>query len=137
MLYRKIIAIYPALTKADFGRFGTIRLQDDGEGPYIAKWEHPTLAQPTQAQLDAIVIDPNAPVVPQTITPRQCRLILSAQGLLAQVEALIALSDEPTRITWEYALEFRRDDPLLDALGTQLGLTAQQIDDFFVAASQL
>jgi hypothetical protein len=76
-------------------------------------------------------------VVPQSITPRQCRLILSQQGLLAQVEALIALSDEPTRITWEYALEFRRDDPLLNGLATQLGLTGQQIDAFFTAASQL
>jgi hypothetical protein len=137
MLARKIMKIYPALTDADLGIGGAIRLQDDGRGPYIAKWEHPTLARPTQEQLDAIEIDPNAPVVPKSITPRQCRLVLMSQNLLATVEETIAGMDEPTRITWEYALEFRRDDPLLNALGQNLGLTDQQIDEFFIAAAQL
>lgn len=77
------------------------------------------------------------PTVPRSITPRQCRIILAQQGLLASVEATIAGMDEPTRITWEYALEFRRDDPLLNALGVQLGLTSEQIDQFFIAAAQL
>jgi hypothetical protein len=53
-LYEKIIELYPALKPIDF--LNTIRLQNDsdGQGDYIAKWEHPTLAQPTQEQLDAI-----------------------------------------------------------------------------------
>jgi hypothetical protein len=50
-LYEKIKAIYPQLTDADFGIVGTIRLQNDGKGDYIAKWEHPTLARPTEEQL--------------------------------------------------------------------------------------
>ena len=50
-LYEKIKAIYPQLTDADFGIVGTIRLQNDGKGDYIAKWEHPTLAKPTEEQL--------------------------------------------------------------------------------------
>ena len=35
---------------------GTITLQNnsDGRGDFIAKWEHPTLAKPTQSQLDAV-----------------------------------------------------------------------------------
>ena len=53
-LYDKIKEIYPQLTDADFGIVGTIRLQNDGDGDYIAKWEHPTLAQPTKEQLDGI-----------------------------------------------------------------------------------
>lgn len=54
-LYDKIIVIYPELANYDF-IFGDIRLQNDsdGRGDYIAKWEHPTLARPTQEQLDAI-----------------------------------------------------------------------------------
>jgi len=54
-LYEKIISIYPELTFDEFV-FGTIRLQNDsdGKGDYIAKWEHPTLARPTQEQLDAV-----------------------------------------------------------------------------------
>ena len=77
------------------------------------------------------------PTVPTSITPRQCRLILAQQGLLASVETMIAAQDEATKITWEYALEFRRDDPLLNALGVNLGLTSEQIDAFFIAAAQL
>lgn len=54
-LYEKIISIYPELATYDFAN-GAIRLQNDsdGKGDYIAKWEHPTLAQPTKEQLDGI-----------------------------------------------------------------------------------
>jgi hypothetical protein len=54
-LYEKIIQIYPELSTHDFSR-GVILLQDnsDGDGDYIAKWEHPTLTRPTQAQLDEV-----------------------------------------------------------------------------------
>lgn len=76
-------------------------------------------------------------LVPKVITPRQCRLILAQQGLLDSVEAMIASQDKATQITWEYALEFRRDDPLLTALGKNLGLSDEQIDEFFIAASAL
>jgi len=50
-LYDKIMALYPALTQQHF--LTTIRLQNDsdGRGDYIAKWEHPTLARPTEEQL--------------------------------------------------------------------------------------
>lgn len=55
MLYDKIKQIYPELTTEDFSPRGTIRLQNDsdGKGDYIAKWEHPTLARPTDEQLGA------------------------------------------------------------------------------------
>ncbi len=54
-LYEKIIQIYPELSTHDFSR-GVILLQDnsDGDGDYIAKWEHPTLTRPTQTQLDEV-----------------------------------------------------------------------------------
>jgi hypothetical protein len=50
-LYDKIKALYPELQDADF--LNTICLQNDsdGKGDYIAKWEHPTLARPTEEQL--------------------------------------------------------------------------------------
>lgn len=50
-LYDKIMAIYPQLEQQDFLK--TIRLQNDsdGKGDYIAKWEHPTLARPTDKEL--------------------------------------------------------------------------------------
>ena len=56
-LYEKIKTLYPTLTDADFApTTGTIMLQNvsDGKGDYIKEWNHPTLTQPTQEQLDAI-----------------------------------------------------------------------------------
>lgn len=52
-LYEKIIDIYSELSDYDFAH-ADITLQNDGQGDYIAVWNHPTLAQPTQAQLDAV-----------------------------------------------------------------------------------
>jgi hypothetical protein len=53
MLYDKIITLYPSLSAEDFSPRGTITLQNDsdGKGDYIAKWEHPTLAKPTDEEL--------------------------------------------------------------------------------------
>jgi len=54
MLFEKIKQIYPSLTEEDLNPVrGTILLQNDsdGKGDYIAKWEHPTLAKPTDEEL--------------------------------------------------------------------------------------
>lgn len=50
-MYDKIMSIYPSLTQQDF--MTVIRLQNDsdGRGDYIASWEHPTLARPTDEEL--------------------------------------------------------------------------------------
>ena len=53
-LLEKIKQIYSLLTDMDFhpleGSIG-LRNDSDGKGDYIAKWEHPTLAKPTEEQL--------------------------------------------------------------------------------------
>jgi hypothetical protein len=51
MLYDKIIVLYPSLTIQDFLTVITLQNDSDGRGDYIAKWEHPTLARPTDEQL--------------------------------------------------------------------------------------
>lgn len=51
-LYEKIKAIYPQLDDIEFRQFhGSILLFKEGDLEYIAKWEHPTLARPTEEQL--------------------------------------------------------------------------------------
>ena len=55
-LVEKIKLFYSELTINDFySNTGTIFVQNDsdGNGDYIKSWNHPTLTQPTQAQLDA------------------------------------------------------------------------------------
>ena len=56
-LYEKIRQLKPELTDEDFyPDTGTIMLQNDsdGKGDYIKLWEHPTLAKPTQEELDEV-----------------------------------------------------------------------------------
>lgn len=61
-LFEKVLALYPELSptdKVDLFADGTIVLQNDldGRGDYIAKWEHPTLACPTDEQLAALGVE--------------------------------------------------------------------------------
>ena len=52
-LSEKIISIYPELQGTPFPTLGIIVQNDsDGKGDYIAKWEHPTLAKPTDEEID-------------------------------------------------------------------------------------
>jgi hypothetical protein len=76
------------------------------------------------------------------VTMRQARLALLGAGLLALVEgSLAAIEDEAERaaaqITWEFAIEVRRTDPLIAALAPVLGLTDEQIDALFAVAETL
>ena len=50
-LVEKIKALYPSLTDMDFTTVITLQNDSDGKGDYIAKWEHPTLAKPTDEEL--------------------------------------------------------------------------------------
>jgi hypothetical protein len=50
-LYEKIKTIYPSLNDIDFVTVIELRNDSDGKGDYIAKWEHPTLAKPTDEEL--------------------------------------------------------------------------------------
>lgn len=77
--------------------------------------------------------------VPESVSPRQVRLLLLQQGLIAMVETLIAQQDEATKITWQYAEIFRRDDPLLNNLASSsaLNLSKEELDQFFIEASKI
>jgi len=54
-IVEKIFAIYPELTKQEFMDFVLVQDDSDGKGPYIAKWDHPTFAKPTNSQLTQAV----------------------------------------------------------------------------------
>ena len=50
-LFEKIMALYPELTQQDFLTVITLQNDSDGNGDYIAKWEHPTYPMPIEEQL--------------------------------------------------------------------------------------
>lgn len=64
-LYEKIKTIYPELTDDDFWFKIVLQNDSDGRGDYIREWNHPTLAQPTQEQLDAL--DPPVQTEPEVV----------------------------------------------------------------------
>lgn len=84
----------------------------------------------------AAFLNPPAPL-PSTVTPRQARLALFAAGLLDVVEAAVNRAGGETQITWEYATEINRTDPLIATLADALGLKSDQIDALFVTAAAL
>lgn len=138
MLVRKIRKLYPSLDRREFHYSdGSIHVQDDGAGPYIAKWEHPTLARPTQEQLDAIIIDPNAPETPEVISQRQLRQYLRNIGRYAAMKSYIANADEQTQIYFEYETVFLRAAPEIAALAANFNLTSEEMDNVFIAAALL
>jgi hypothetical protein len=113
-------------------------LNDIGHGPFVGQWHTTKYEQPTQEQLaqvdtDALLAQAN---IPQTVSPRQARLALFAAGMLDQAQAAVDAAGGATKITWEYATEIRRSEPLIDTLGQQLGLSDEQIDALFVYASK-
>ncbi len=81
------------------------------------------------------------PVVPQSVTMRQARLALHAAGLLTSVDAAIAAMPETDKtaaqITWDYASSVDRGFGMVPQLAEALGMTETQIDELFIAASQL
>jgi hypothetical protein len=89
------------------------------------------------------VID-NTPIkyVPATITRRQCKQQLVIMDLLASVQPLIDSIEDATQkalmqIYWEDSLEFERNHPSFIQMGAGLGLSEEEIDDAFIAASLL
>lgn len=140
-LYEKIVWLYPELRNFNFGD-GVIDLRNDSDrGDYIAAWDHPTLAMPTEQQLAAA---PEVlPVeIPESITKAQGMAVLIQAGMWADVLAdYEAIADPTEKALAEVALfhtnDWRRDSPFLNEAATKRGITPPQLDDFFIFGSQI
>lgn len=76
--------------------------------------------------------------VPASVTRFQARAALHLAGLLPQVEAAVAASNDMlAQLAWADALEFERASPTIAAIAAAIGLTEAQIDALFVTASQI
>lgn len=71
-----------------------------------------------------------------SITMRQARLYLLSSGLLSQVDSIVS-QNEAWKIEWEYATDVVKNSPLVVALASQLGLSAEAIDIMFSEANKL
>lgn len=80
--------------------------------------------------------------VPQMVSRAQVKVALIQAGLWAQVLAFVAAIPDPVEravaeVTLHDMQEWRRDSAFLAQAGAALGLTAEQLDDLFVAAAQV
>ena len=92
---------------------------------------------PEGTVIDAYIAPP--PPIPTTVTRFQALAVLAAGGYLDTVRTYINTLDvnNVQRLAWENATDWERTSPTLNALATMLGLTDTEVDDLFVAASQV
>ena len=92
-----------------------------------------------------IKIDPAKlppPVVPQQVTRAQGKVVLIQMGLWSQVVAYVdAIQDPLQKAIAEVAvyetLHWQRNSPFLNQATTALGITQEQMDQLFIAASEV
>lgn len=81
--------------------------------------------------------DPLPPVV-YTCSPWQMRKALNNLGLRQQVETAVTNSTDITvKDGWEFATEFRSNDPFVISLGAEIGKTAEEVSSIIQQASTL
>lgn len=138
----------------DAGQFaGTALYPEPGQRWVAAGWDGPVYDpayQGGQTDTDTGEVSggawistgaPPPPPVPQEVTMRQAKLALLHAGHLATVTQAIAampgVEGEAARIEWEYSSVMQRNKPFVNAIGHVVGLTAEQIDQLFIAAAEI
>lgn len=78
-------------------------------------------------------------VFPEEVTRFKALAALHLAGLLATVETMMAdpATDPLTVLAWKNAQVFKRYSPMVLDMAQTLGLSGQQVDDLFIAASQI
>ena len=91
----------------------------------------PGFVPPTQAEVDAEMARQRNPVPPEVWAGAMMRA-LNALGILEQIDGIVAASgDLLTQKLWARAAAFRRDDPMIAAVGMAAGWTEKDLDDLF------
>lgn len=109
-------------------------LQWNGVAGHIEHYSTPTNTAITNIDNFANIVflwqtQVTPPIKP--LNPAQIRLVLLNNGLLEQVESMIAQSTDAVKIEWEFRTEYRRTNPLLLQMAAALGLTDEQLDTMF------
>lgn len=89
---------------------------------------------------DVVAYDPPTPAepFPSVVTSAQAKIALYSAGLLDQVKAVVAAHPyEVVRLWYDNAGTWERGNPYVQALGVEIGLTDEQIDDLFIAANKI
>lgn len=84
---------------------------------------------------------PSVVPVPSEVSIRQARLALLNANLLVKtdelIEAMEGTQGEIARIDWKSSPIVKRNWPFIALVGTELGLTEEDIDNLFISASNI
>lgn len=126
---------------------GTILIQSDMAGPGWI-WDGNNFSKPPRPE-------PPPPPVPESITRRQCALQLLSMQMITSEEALLMTKDgtPPAVVATVFAqmpqdqallaqidfaaIGYYRNNPLINVMMESAGMTPEQIDHFFIDASEL
>jgi len=70
-----------------------------------------------------------------SVGPLQLRRALREVGLYQKVVDYLATAPEEVQEAWEYATEYRRNDPLFPVVQDELEMTEEEVDYLFVLAA--
>jgi len=95
--------------------------------------------QPGPGQWVADEDVPPVSVVPRVVSAAQGGIALIQAGLMPSAQAAVDAADTPAdvRWAWDHATTWERDSTALAYLADKAGITAQQLDDLFVAAAAI
>lgn len=71
------------------------------------------------------------------LNARLRKLKLSTMGLYDTVEGIVKQAGLPTKIYWQTASTWRRTSPIIADLAGQLGMSEEELDDFFIQAAKI
>lgn len=77
------------------------------------------------------------PVVPDSVTMRQAVIALLDADLLDDIELIVSTLPRRYQLEWERASDVYRDNALVETVRIQKGMTPQEIDALFIAASTI
>jgi hypothetical protein len=98
-------------------------------------------AKTLQALIDGTATPELPPRVPREIQNWRAKAVLATMGRLNEVEAMIAALPEPEKtivtLAWSGDARLARRGKTVTALADSLGMTAEQIDELFIAAEKI
>ena len=91
---------------------------------------------------DYVPPPPAPPQVPQQVTRAQGKVVLIQMGLWPQVVAFVEAIEDPmqkaiAQVAVYETLHWQRNSPFLNQAASALGISQEQMDDLFIAASQV
>lgn len=99
-------------------------------------WEEQYI-EPIPEVVTPIEPEPPTNTVPQVVSKAQGLIALEMAGVLVSIEAYMQTAPRLEQLAWNNIQQFERQSPLLSTLCTNFDLSQEDVDNLFIAASQV